>query len=59
MKSQEFDRKSVKMTDTDLETVEDRTYWSHLGSIGIQAVHAEVCKSGRTVITPYMYVVKF
>ena len=34
------------MTDTDLETVEDRTYWSHLGSIGIQAVHAEVCKSG-------------
>lgn len=47
------------MTDTDLETVEDRTYWSHLGSIGIQAVHAEVCKSGRTVITPYMYVVKF
>ena len=33
------------MTDTDLETVEDRTYWSHLGSIGIQAVHAEVGKS--------------
>lgn len=26
----------------DLTNVEDRTYWSHLGSIGIQAVRAEV-----------------
>ena len=30
------------MSDSELNTVEDRTYWSHLGSIGIQAVHAEV-----------------
>jgi len=29
------------MSDSELNTVEDRTYWSHLGSIGIQAVHAE------------------
>ena len=28
----------------DDKEVEDKTYWSHLGSIGIQAVRVEVCE---------------
>ena len=28
----------------DDKEVEDKTYWSHLGSIGIQAVRVEVSK---------------
>ena len=36
------DKNWIIMADADMNSVEDRTYWSHLGSIGIQAVHAEV-----------------